>query len=312
MAKGTRTTILLAMGANLAIALAKLVGGLITGSAAMFAESAHSVADTTNQVFLLVSLQLATREPTETHPFGHGKERFFWALLAAVMIFVSGAVFSIFEGIHDLLGPGSEEKGGYLVAYVILAASFVAEGISFVRASQQTRDEAGGAGVSIREFLRHSKDPTVKTVLFEDSAALAGLMVAAAGLALHQVTGSPAWDASASVVIGALLAVVGFVLGRDSKELLVGEAASPRERETIARIIREQPGIDVVLDVMTMAIGPDELLVAAKVDLDGGLDSDEVERLSDRIEEELRQAVPAVRHVFLDATARRPRSDDRS
>jgi cation diffusion facilitator family transporter len=217
-------TVIVALIANLAIAAAKITAGLIGGSSAMLAEGAHSVADTTNQVFLLTSLRLSKKAPDDTHPFGYGKERFFWSLLAAVGIFVSGAVFSIYEGVHGLLS-GESEVPGYLLSYAVLLVSFVAEGTSWLKAVRQLRGEARAAGRGLIEHVRLSSDPTVKTVFSEDTAALIGLVLAALGLGLHQLTGQAYWDAGAAIAIGVLLAVVAYLLGRDTKEMLIGEAA---------------------------------------------------------------------------------------
>jgi cation diffusion facilitator family transporter len=304
----SRTTVLVAGGANLVIALAKLVAGLVSGSSAMLAEAAHSAADTMNQVFLLVSLSLGAREPDETHPFGYGKDRFFWAFMAAIFIFTAGAVFSVFEGVHRLTGGESGEPGGYGLAYLVLVIAMLAEGFSFVRAVRQVHGEADAAGRSFRVHLRKSKDPTTKTVVFEDAAALGGLVIAAAGVGLHQLTGDVMWDGIASILIGLLLAVAAFMLGRNARHLLLGEAAEPEQREAIRAIIARHDEIDAVLQLLTMHIGPSSILVAVRVDFRDGMPSDEVERISSTIDEELRERVPGVSEVFLDATPRHRRS----
>jgi cation diffusion facilitator family transporter len=252
-------TVLVALAANLAIAVAKIAAGLIGGSSAMLAEGAHSVADTTNQVFLLTSLRLSRKAPDDTHPFGYGKERFFWSLLAAVGIFVSGAVFSIFEGVHGLLS-GESEVGGYLLSYGVLLISFLAEGTSWLKAVRQLRAEARETGRSMIEHVRLSSDPTVKTVFSEDTAALVGLVLAALGLGLHQLTGQAFWDAGAAIAIGVLLAVVAYLLGRDTKEMLIGEAAPAAVRDGIRAELADHAEVDRVLDVRTMLLGPEALL----------------------------------------------------
>jgi len=305
----TRKTVYVAMAANAVIALAKLLGGVVSGSAAMLAEAAHSLADTTNQVLLLVSLSLGQRPPDEEHPFGYGKERFLWAFLAAVFIFVAGALFSIGEGVRRLLGASGGE-GSALVAFAVLAVAFLAEGASLIRAWRQTRREAADAQLPMRRFIPESRNPTAKTVVFEDSVAVLGVIVAAAGLGLEQATGSSAWDAGASIVIGLLLAAVAVALGRDTKGLLLGEAALPEERRALREAIERRPEVDELLELLTMAIGPEALLVAARVDLADGLDSDRIERVSSEIDRDLREAVPAVAQVFVDATARREREEN--
>jgi cation diffusion facilitator family transporter len=307
MAGESKKTIYMAVGANLAIAIAKTAGGVLSGSSAMLAEAAHSIADTTNQVFLLISLSLENRAANATHPFGYGKERFFWAFLAAVFIFVSGAVFSVIQGIAEL--SSSSEESSPLIAYVVLAAAFVAEAISWVRAYRQTKSQAQAAGMPLRRFVRESRDPTVKTVLSEDSAALVGLVLAFAGVGLHQLTGDHRWDAYASILIGVLLAFVAVALGRDTKGLLLGEAALPHERRTLEDTINAHEHVTGVVEVLTMALGPNSLLVAARVDVADGLSGADLERISRDIDDRLKQEVPSVTQVFLDATSRKESGD---
>jgi cation diffusion facilitator family transporter len=275
----------------------------------MLAEAAHSFADTMNQVFLLVSLSLSDREPDEDHPFGYGKERFFWALLAAVFIFVSGALFSLWQGVHGLLG-GETVQGGYLLTYAVLVFALVAEGISWWRAAHQVRSEAATAGTPVRAYVQQSRDPTVKTVLFEDSAAVTGVLLALVGVGLHQLTGQGFFDAGASILIGLLLAYIAYRLGRDTKGLLIGEAARPEQREALRQAIVAHPEVDAVLQLLTMHLGPRSLLVAVRLDLRDGLSSQQVEAVSTRIEAELAEIVPEVTQVFLDPTPReRHRAD---
>ncbi len=298
----SRKTILAAMAANLAIAVAKLFAGLVGGSSAMLAEAAHSIADTMNQVFLLVSLSLGDRRPDEEHPFGYGKERFFWALLAAVFIFVSGAVFSLFEGVRTLLAGG--EETAFPITYGVLGFSLVAEGVSLLRAISQVRGEANQAGRPLGTYLRESNDPTVRTVLFEDSAAVTGVVLALLGVGLHQLTGERLWEAIASMAIGVLLVWVAYTLGRDTKHLLIGEAARPEQRDRLRALITRHPEVEEVLELLTMYLGPTDLLVAVRLDLRDDLNAREVEELSNRIDHELRDADSTVSQVFLDATPR--------
>ena len=298
-----RRTVLVALAANASIAVAKLFAGLVSGSSALLAETAHSVADTMNQVFLLYSLATGEREPDAEHPFGYGKERFFWSFLAAVGIFVAGAGFSLYEGLSRIFGPETE-SGPYGVAYAVLAFAALAEGASLARAYRQTRDEAAESRQSHARYVRASRDPTTKTVLFEDSAAVVGVVIAFAGVALHQATGDQRYDGLASVAIAVLLAVVAFALGRDTKALLIGEAASPEERRAITEILASHPAVDRVLELLTMALAPDRLLVAARIDLADGLSADEIERASSELDRELHERLGTVWQVFLDATPR--------
>jgi cation diffusion facilitator family transporter len=299
----SRRTVVVALAANAAIALAKLAGGLVAGSSAMLSEAAHSAADTMNQVFLLASLRFADREPDVEHPFGYGKERFFWSFMAAVTIFVSGAVFSTFQGIERVTAS-SGEKESFGVAYAVLGFALVAEGISLARAIRQTRAEAAQSDRGHVEFVRRSRDPTTKTVLFEDTAAVAGVVLALGGVAASQVTGNPAWDGVASLAIGALLAVVAIGLGHQTYELLIGQAADPEERTAIEEVLRRHPGVVDLGSLFTMVLAPDRLLVAAHVDVPDGASGDGVERMTAELEEELRREVPAVWQVFLDPTPR--------
>jgi cation diffusion facilitator family transporter len=304
----SKKTILAAMGANFAIAVAKAAAGLLGRSPALLAEAAHSVADTMNQVFLLVSLSLGDRKPDEEHPFGYGKERFFWAFLAAVFIFVSGAVFSLYEGLHTLLGGGLVETT-FVILYAVLGFSLLAEGLSLYRAVTQVRGEARAEGERVSSYLRRSTDPTVRTVLFEDSAAVTGVVLALLGVALHQLTGKTLWEGLASVAIGLLLVVVAYVLGRDTKGLLIGEAARPEERKLLREVIAAHPEVEEVLELLTMHLGPNALLVAVRLDLRDDLTAGQVEHLSNQIDHELRHAVREVSQVFLDATPRPRRAE---
>jgi cation diffusion facilitator family transporter len=297
----SRRTVNIALASNATIAVAKLIAGLMTGSTAMLAETAHSLADTVNQGFLRVSLNLSAEQPTPDHPFGLGQERFLWTLIAAVGMFLAGAAFAVGYGAYELLHP-SNGSSSYLPAYAVLAVSFAAEGTSWMRARRQTRSEARAAGRELVAYVRTSRDPNVKMVLLEDTAALVGIAIAAAGLLLHQVTGASQWDSGASVLIGVMLMAVALALARDSRHLLLGAAALPEEREAIERVIAEHPGIAKVHELLTLVLGPNALLVAARVDLRDDLAGGDVERNSNEIEEQIREAVPDVTEVFLDPT----------
>lgn len=292
----------MALGANLLIAIAKLGAGLLTLSSSMLAEAAHSIADTLNEVFLLTSLKKADQPADATHPFGYGKERFFWALLAAVGIFVSGSGFSILYGVYSLLQGSSSGDEDFLINYVVLGVAFLAEGTSLAKAVHQVRGQAKEAGRGLLEHLRRSPDPTVKLVASEDSAAVVGLLLAGLGNALHQVTGNAYWDGAASIAIGLLLAYVAYAVGRDTKDLLIGESADPQLRLEIVSALLTYDEVDAVPELLTMLLGPDALLVAARLDLHPGLDSDAIEDFSTRVETDLAARFPTVKQVFLDAT----------
>jgi cation diffusion facilitator family transporter len=303
VASDSRGTVLLAFSANLVIAIAKTAAGVISLSSAMLAEAAHSWADTLNQIFLLTSLHKAKQPADSSHPFGYGKERFFWTLLAAVGIFVTGAGFSVFQGVNSLIHHSRQpDAAEFYLTYAVLAVSFVLESTSLLRALRQVSSEAQQLGRTFLTHLRRSHDPTVKAVASEDSAAVVGIVLAITGIALHQATGSAVYDSCASIAIGLLLAWIAYALGRDTKDLLIGEAADPELRLDIQHTVGQHPEVDAVLELLTMQLSPDDVLVAMKVDFTQKLDSDRIEAVSTEIEQELMQAYPAVRHVFLDAT----------
>jgi len=296
----SRKTVLIALAANAAVAVVKLAGGLISGSTAMLAEAAHSVADTTNQAFLLLSIALGGREPVPEQPFGYGQMRFLWTFMAAVGMFLAGAVFAIGYGVYELLSH--EKATGFAVAYITLAIALAAEGASWVRALRQVRREARESELPLLRYVRGSRDPNVKMVLFEDTAALVGVFLAFAGIAIDQITGSSVFDPVASIAIGVLLAAVAVWMGRDVSHLLIGAAARPEERDTLEGALTAFDEVDDVVELLTMALGPNALLVAARIDLSDDLTPDQVEEVSDRIDERLREVVPDVTEVFLDAT----------
>jgi cation diffusion facilitator family transporter len=306
----TKRTVLVAGAANLIVAVIKAIAGVLTGSSAMLAESAHSVADTLNQVFLLTSIKKASKPADEEHPFGYGQDRYFWSLLAAFGIFVLGAGFSIFEGILAL-GRSSEE-GSPLIAYIVLLLAGIAESISFIKAYRQMHAEARQDKTDLIEHVKTSADTTVKAALFEDSAAVIGLLLAALGIGLSQLTGSSVYDGAASIAIGVLLIVVAVRLGMDNRELLIGRSADDRDLATIREVIGSTDGIDDLHELLTMHLGPDNLIVAARVSLAEGLSSDDAEDLADRVDRRLSEQVPEVSHVFIDPTPREAERRERA
>ncbi len=301
MAEGSDLTVVVAGAANLSIAVAKGVAGMLSGSAALLSEAAHSVADTLNQVFLLTALRRSRKPADRRHPFGYGMERYFWALLAAVGIFVLGAGFSVVEGVRSIMHH--EPLVSLPIVYGVLAISFVFEGTSWLRAVQQLRREAAERHVQPTEHLRNDAEPAVKTVAFEDSAAMAGLVLAAIGVTVDAVTGSGLGDGIASIVIGCLLVGVAWSLGRDNKAMLIGQALPDDVQSDIRRAITSVDGIDDVVELLSLRLSPDEVLVAARVDLhEGDTTGDAVERLGDEVEERVRKEFPMVRHLFVDPT----------
>jgi cation diffusion facilitator family transporter len=294
------STVLVAGAANLLIAVAKLLAGLVSGSSAMLSEAAHSFGDTMNQVFLMAALRRSRKPPDPRHPFGYGMERYFWSLLAAVGIFVLGAGFSAYQGIESLISPGQE--GSATWAFVVLGVAFLFEGSSFVKALVQLRGNAADAGKPMLQHLRHEADPALRAVVWEDGAALVGLVVAASGLALDTALGGRTFDGIASLAIAVLLVSVAYGLGRQNQQYLIGKAASPELQESIADVLAEAEGVDRVLELMTMRLSPEEVLVAARVDLADHLTPEEVERAADDIDDAVKERFPEVRHLFLDPT----------
>jgi cation diffusion facilitator family transporter len=295
----TRRTVIVAGAANILVGLVKLTAGIMTGSSAMLAEAAHSAADTIDQMLLLLSLRQAERPASREHPFGHGQERYFWSLLAAFGIFIAGGGFSVFEGILAL-SRGQQEN--FLIDYVALAIAFAAEGTSLARAFWQVRGEARQRHVELLDHVESSPDITVKVALFEDSAAVVGLVIAALGIGLSQLTGSPAWDGGASIAIGVLLVILAIKLGLDSKDLLIGRAASPELEDLIRDEIESRPGVDALLDLRTMHMGPDSLIVAARVALNDEISANQAEDLADEIDRGLSDKLPLQPYVFIDPT----------
>ncbi|MFC9116536.1 cation diffusion facilitator family transporter [Streptomyces sp. NPDC102359] len=284
---------LVALAANLVIAAAKAVGGLAAASPALLSEAAHSVADSVNEIFLLAALRRSRRPADRRHPFGYGKERFFWSLLAAVGIFVMGGCFSFYQGIDALRNGGEEELSGYVAGLVVLGVALLAEGGSLLRALYQVRRQGGGLG-----------DPALRTVIAEDGTAVIGVTLAIVGMALHMRTGQVVWEASASLAIGVLLVYVAYRLGREARDQLIGEAADPRATERIRELLCAQPEIDSVEALFTMKTGLDTALVAARIDLVPGLDSERVEQVAVRIKRSIVRTVPEAEQVFLDVTDR--------
>ncbi|WP_121399291.1 cation diffusion facilitator family transporter [Micromonospora sp. M71_S20] len=293
-------TVVVAGAANLAIAVAKLVAGVISGSAAMLSEAVHSVADTTTEVLLYLALRRGARPADARHPFGYGKESYVWAFLAALFTFVAGAGFAITHGVTTILVH--EHSGDYLITYVVLAVSFAIESVSLARAVRQVRAESRRWRTTPRRFLHLTSDTPLKAVFLEDSAALIGLVLAAAGVALSQLTGDELWDGAASVLIGVLLLVVATVLAHSNISLLVGRAVPERLRGEISEELAGLPAVRRIDTLLTMQLGPSDVLVAAKVDFDDEASGATIEAAADQAERRLTARHPQIRYVFLDPT----------
>lgn len=296
-------TVILAGVVNLAIAGAKLVGGMISHSSAMLSEAAHSVADTITEVLLFVALKRGNKRPDDRHPFGYGRETYFWAFLASLATFLAGACFSVVQGILTITSEAKE--GSPLVSYIVLAVAFVLEATSLRKAVRQVRGAARKWRISPRKYLDATTDTTVKAVTFEDSAALVGLVLAALGLLLEQLTGSAVWDGIAAILIGALLFAVAMTLAKANASLLIGQAAAPKIEEELKQEIRALQYVEDVSFLLTSVIGPGQLVVAAKVDFADDATVADIERAADEAEKRLVGRHSGVRYVFLDPTARR-------
>ncbi|HET9827147.1 MAG TPA: cation diffusion facilitator family transporter [Nocardioidaceae bacterium] len=261
------TTVLIAFAANLAIAVAKTVVAVITGSASMLAESAHSWADTANEVLLLVAERRARREPDESHPFGYGRLAYVWSMFAALGLFTAGAVVSVWHGVSALFA--TTEETSYFWAYVVLGIAFVLEGISFVQAFRQTRREAATLDRDILEHALATSDPTLRAVFAEDSAALVGLVIAGLGILLHQLTGNPAYDAIGSILVGVLLGVVAVILINRNISFLSGQESDTRLRDSAIGLVKAMPQVARVAYMRLEYVGPRKVLLVAAVDLEG-------------------------------------------
>jgi cation diffusion facilitator family transporter len=260
-------TVVLAFAANALVALAKSVAAVLTGSASMVAEAAHSWADTGNEIFLLVADRRSRRRPDRTHPLGYGREAYVWSMFAAVGLFVAGAVVSITHGVQQLTADEAAEN--YTIAYAVLGIAFVLEGISFAQALRQVRGEAARTDDGILQHVLDTSDPTLRAVFAEDAAALIGLAIAAAGIGLHQATGSPVYDAIGSILVGVLLAVVAFVLIDRNRRFLVGMEVAQPVRDVVRERIAAMDEVSTVGYLHVEFVGPHRVYVVASVDLVG-------------------------------------------
>jgi cation diffusion facilitator family transporter len=298
-------TVIIAGLANLAIAAAKAVTGVVSGSAAMLSEAAHSLADTVTELLLFTALRRGAREADERHPFGHGKASFFWALLAALGTLVAGAGFAVIRGIETI--RDGEDLGNVTPSFIVLVVAFAIESVSLARANRQLTAVARSWRVSRYRFLRRTPDTALIAVVLEDSAALVGLVLAGTGLALARITGSSVWDGVSSIAIGVLLAVVALALGRANVSLLIGKAVSRPLQAQIQAELEQVPAIRRVLTLNTMFLGPNSVLVAAKVDFDDDASGAMLESTSDEAARRLSAKFPVIRHVYLDPTPDPPR-----
>ena len=302
MHEGSRKAIIAAFFANLGIAVAKFIGFLITRSAGLLAESAHSLADTGNQLLLMLGSKRGQRPADEAHPFGYGPERYFWAFVVALVLFSMGGLFALYEGIQKLRHPHEVDHAA--VAFVIL---FVAVGLETfsLRTAIKEANHVRPPGTSWAAYIRTTKSPELPVVLLEDVGAEIGLAFAIIGLGLAQVTGDPRWDAVGSIAIGILLVVIALVLAKEMKPLLIGEAASDSDLEMINAALSSSPNVNSIIHLRTMHLGPDNLLLATKVDFDHSLSMQQLAEAIDQAEVAVRAAVPKATAIYIEPDIRR-------
>lgn len=301
MASESKSVIYAAMAGNLLIAVTKFIAGGITGSSAMLSEGIHSVVDTGNQVLLLLGMKRAQRPPDDQFPFGYGKEVYFWSFVVAILIFAIGAGVSLYEGILHVLEP--EPMTSPIVNYIVLALGLVFEGASWVFALNAFRKTKGKWGYL--EAVQRGKDPSLFMVVFEDSAAMIGLLVALAGVALSQLTGNPVFDGIASILIGLILAGTAIWLAVETKGLLIGESANQAVIQHIRSQVQQASLVDAVHEVLTMHMGPDFVLVNISVRFKRGSTAAEIEQAIAELDRNIKQTSPVVKRVFIEAESYR-------
>lgn len=298
---GGLRVVIIALAVNLLIALFKFITAMISQSTAMLAEAVHSLADTANQIFLLVGMRRSIKPPDARHPFGYGTETFFWSFIVAGSIFTIGAAVSIWEGgrkLWEILAGHHPGHGSFRWAIIVLVVSIGLEAVSLRAAMAEFRHITAGKG--LRKAIADARDPTVLTVLFEDLAALFGLVVALVGMLLTYFTGMEVWDALASIIVGVGLGSVALVLGRDSMSLLIGEAVPQDEHERIVATVAAFPGVLQVIHLRTLHIGPREVLAAVKLRFDRELTVERLEVLINDLEARMRQEFPHLRRIYIE------------
>jgi cation diffusion facilitator family transporter len=296
--EGTTRAVLAAFAGNLAIAITKAIAAYVTGSGALVAETAHSIADSVNQILLYVGIRRSVQPPTAKHPLGHGKERYFWALIVALFLFFGGGLFSIYEAYERFTHP--QELGTVWVGFVVLGLSMVFETFSLSVAVREVRHAAHEQRIPVRRFLEQLRDPALRTVLYEDSAALAGLVAALVGLGLTVATGDHRFDALASAVIGVILIYVAYQLAWGARGLIVGEAPPEEMLDEIRATIASEPGVDKVIDLRAVQMGTNQLLVLARVSVRDRILAGEAERLLVRLRKRLHREHPEVMDSYVE------------
>ena len=297
MATGSKKVIIAALIGNSLIAITKFFAAFMTGSSAMLSEGIHSLVDTGNQILLLHGIKQSTKPADENFPFGHGKEIYFWSFIVAILIFALGGGISIYEGIQHLLHP-SEMKSP-MINYIVLGLAMLFEGGAWAFALREFSRAKGKWGYI--EAVQQAKDPSIFVVLFEDSAAMLGLLVAFVGIALAQYTGFLYFDGLASIIIGLILIGTAIWLAYETKGLLIGESANPHVVKGIRMILQSSPIIDQVNEVLTMHMGPDFILANLSVDFENSITADEVERTIAALDQAIKQQYPQVKRIFIEA-----------
>lgn len=294
----SKKVVLAALAANCGIAIVKLVTAYLSGSVTMLAEGVHSIADTANQALLLLGMTLALRRDPSRYPLGRQRERYFWAFIVSITLFMLGGVFAIFEGVHKLRAPSEEHVGSLIAPLAVLVISLALEGGSFVVALREFN--RGRAGRSFSSALFGGKDPTIPVVLLEDSGAVIGLLIAIVSLCLTWGTGSALPDAIGSIAIGMLLCVIGFLLAYDTHSLLIGEGASPELERRALELSESTPGVERVTQLLTLHLGPDSILLALKVRFRAGIGLPEVEGIVNDLERRVREVLPEMKKIFVE------------
>ena len=300
-AGGSKTVVIAALIGNGLISVTKFGAAGLTGSSAMFSEAVHSLVDTGNQVLMLYGMKRAERPADETHPFGYGRELYFWAFVVAIMIFATGAGVSVYEGVHKLGAP-EPIKDAY-INYIVLGIAIVFESGAWYMAFREFRRRKGSRGYF--RALQHSKDPSLFTVLMEDTAAMLGLLIALAGVYLAEALDMPELDGVASIVIGVILALIAAFLAYETKALLIGEAAAKPVLYGVRRLVAQEGGIERVNEVLTMHMGPEDVLLNLSVDFRSGLTSDQVEAAITSLEQKIKREFSEITRVFVEAQAMR-------
>jgi cation diffusion facilitator family transporter len=290
-------TIYAAMGANLAIAITKFIAASITGSSAMISEGIHSVVDTGDQLVLLLGLHRSQKPADDSHPFGYGQELYFWTFIVAILIFAIGGGMSIYEGITHLINPSPLEDP--IWNYIVLSIAIILEGFSWTVALKEFLPTKGKQ--NFWQAIKNSKDPTVFTILFEDTAAILGLVVALIGIFLGDLFNNVYFDGIASIIIGIILSIVAVLLARESKGLLVGESANPQTIANIRSLSKTEPGVQEVIRVLTMQLAPQEVLLNLEIQFSKNLTGEEIALTVERLEIKIRQKHPEIKQIFIEA-----------